>query len=174
MRKKRKLIEGAKYHVTARANRGELILYAPKIKKLFLDVLKRAKKKYKFTITTFCIMGNHIHLMIQPLKTESLSRIMQWILATFAINYNKLFGLIGHVWYDRFHSTIIYNFMQYVRTFLYIGENPVKAEIVNYSWQYKYGGIYSLKKGMYEILEPPEISLKLLFPEICLKKILNI
>ena len=56
-----------------------------------------------------------------------------WILATFAINYNKLFGLIGHVWYDRFHSTIIYNFMQYVRTFLYIGENPVKAKIVNYA-----------------------------------------
>ncbi len=92
MRKKRKLIEGAKYHITARANRSELILNAPKMKGLFLNILKRAKKKYKFSITNFCIMGNHIHLMIQPLKPESLSRIMQWILATFAINYNKLFG----------------------------------------------------------------------------------
>ncbi len=173
MRKKRKLIEGAKYHVTARINRSEFILNAPKIKELFLDILKRAKKKYKFIVTNFCIMGNHIHLMIQPLKHMSLSHIMQWILSTFAINYNKLFRLIGHVWYDRFHSTIMYNFMHYVRTFLYIGENPVKAKIVNSAMQYKYGGIYNLHKGIYEILEPPENSLKLLFPEICLMKITN-
>jgi len=63
--------------------------------------------------------------------------------------------------------------LQYVRAFLYIGENPVKAEIVNSAEQYKYGGIHNLQKGMYEILEPPEISLKLLFPEICLIMIPN-
>ncbi len=68
----------------------------------------------------------------------------------------------------------MHNFMQYVRTFLYIGENPVKAEIVNSASQYKYGGIHNLQKGMYEILEPPENALKLLFPEICLKRIQNI
>ncbi len=173
MRKKRKLIKGAKYHVTARTNRSEFILNTTKNKELFLNIVKRAKKKYKFAITNFCIMGNHIHLMIQPLKTDSLSRIIQWILGTFAVNYNKLYGLIGHVWYDRFHSTIMYNFMQYIRTFLYIEENPVKAKIVNCARQYKYGGIHNLQKGMYEILEPPGNSLKMLFPEICLIKIPN-
>jgi hypothetical protein len=75
--------------------------------------------------------------------------------------------LIGHVWYDRFHSTIIYNFLQYVRTFLYIGENPVKANIVSKSVEYKYGGMFHLKRGLYEILAPPEDSLKIMFPDIC-------
>lgn len=171
MRKRRILKNGATYHVTARANRGELILKSEKIKKLFDSILKRAKKKYKFVIKNYCIMNNHIHLMILPLKNENLSRIMQWILATFAINYNKIFQFSGHVWYDRFHSKIINSFMQFIRTFLYISENPVKANIVKYSNQYEHGGIYHFYKGLYEIIEPPEIALKLVFPKISLKAI---
>ena len=174
MRKPRKLAHGAIYHVTARANRGELILNSPKIKNLFIKIIKRSKKKYNFALTTFCVMGNHIHLMIQPHKKESLSRIMQWILATFAINYNNIFNLLGHVWYDRFHSTIISCFRQYIRTFEYIAENPVKAEIVKDTRMYEFGGIWYLQKGLYEILEPPDLLLKLLFPQQCLKQLLPI
>jgi hypothetical protein len=118
-------------------------------------------------------MNNHIHLMIKPLENEVLSKIMQWILATFAINYNRLLKIHGHVWYDRFHSTVIYNFLQYVRTFMYIGENPVKAKIVKYPEEYEYGGIYHLDKGMYEILNPPDSLLQLLFVNICVEKLIN-
>jgi REP element-mobilizing transposase RayT len=85
MRKARKVVQGAHYHVTARANRREFILNSPEMKELFLTVLKRAKGKYKFKLTTFCIMGNHIHFMMKPDENENLSRIMQWILAAFAV-----------------------------------------------------------------------------------------
>jgi putative transposase len=173
MRKPRKLVEGARYHVTARANRSERILNSAEIKNLFMEIIKRSKKKYKYALTTFCIMGNHVHLMIQPLKNESLSRIMQWILATFAINYNRLFNITGHVWYDRFHSTVINSLQQYLKTFEYITKNPVKAAIVQDARDYEYGGIWHLRKGIYELLEPPEIVLILNFPELCLEKIGN-
>jgi len=169
MRKPRSLVQGARYHVTARANRRELILNSIGIKKLFMKTIKRAKKKYKFALTTFCIMGNHIHLMIQPLNNESLSIIMQWILATFAINYNNIFNFVGHVWYDRFHSSIIKSFRQYIETFIYIADNPVKAKIVQNAELYQFGGIWYLQKGLYEVLEPPDISLKLIFPRKCLQ-----
>jgi putative transposase len=171
MRKPRKLIDGATYHVTSRINRGELLFSNANIKELLLKTLLRARKKHRFTLTNFCIMNNHIHFMIHPLKNEILSKIMQWILATFAINYNKQLKISGHVWYDRFHSTVINSLLQFIRTFLYIGENPVKANLVNHANQYEYGGIYHMIKGMYEIIEPPEILLKLLFPEYSLKAI---
>ncbi|MBN1699859.1 MAG: transposase [Spirochaetales bacterium] len=173
MRKPRKLVDGAKYHVTARANRQEFILQSALIKNLFLNIIKRAKKKYKFNLTTFCIMGNHVHLMIQPLKNECLSRIMQWILSTFALNYNNTFDIKGHVWYDRFHSTVINSLGQYLHTFIYITENPVKAELVHDPGKYKYGGIWHLKRGIYDILEPPELLLLLRFPELCLTGLSN-
>ena len=100
------------------------------IKEMFMDVLRRAKRKHHFLIKNFCIMNNHIHFILKPLQGESLSKIMQWILGVFAQKYNKIFGLSGHVWSDRFKSKIIISFKQYLNTFIYIANNPVKAGIV--------------------------------------------
>ncbi len=102
MRQARLLIIGASYHVTAQANRKEFIFQPDIIKDLFLEVLASAKKKYDFKIINFCIMSNHIHLMIKPLKKSCLSDIMQWVLGNFAVKFNKIYGIHGHVWYDRF------------------------------------------------------------------------
>ena len=66
MRKNRQLLEGAEYHVTARINRGENIFLAREDRELFMSILKRAKKKFNFSLKNFCIMGNHIHLLIKP------------------------------------------------------------------------------------------------------------
>jgi putative transposase len=108
MRRARQLKEGAKYHVMAHAHRREMVLESKELKEMFLEVVRRARKRYKFLIYNFCIMGNHFHFILKPLEDESLSRIMQWILSVFAIKYNKAFNFIGHVWYDRFKSVSTY------------------------------------------------------------------
>lgn len=147
MRRPRKLIEGYEYHVIARANRQEFILESDEIKEMFLQVLERAKQKYRFTVRNFCIMSNHVHLIIKPGKKESLSRIMQWILSVFALAFNRRFGYKGHVWYDRFKSKIIANFRQFVATFRYIAENPVRAGMVTRPEAYRYGGVRHIRDG---------------------------
>ena len=157
MRKRRILEPGAEYHVIARANRGEFILESRKIKDLFLEILCRAKKRYKFQIRNFCIMSSHIHLIIKPGKNENLSKIIQWILSVFAVKYNKIFHIFGHVWYDRFSSFILNTFQKLAQTFIYICENPVKAGIVRKSWEYPYSGIYYLRRKMYFYVEQPDI-----------------
>ena len=91
MRKPRILQEGATYHVTAKINRGEHIFESDEIKSLFMDIVKRAKKKYKFSIKNFVIMGNHIHFLVEP--KDCLSKVMQWILSVFAVYYNKMHKL---------------------------------------------------------------------------------
>ena len=64
MRKLRQLRKRAHYHVIARTNRRELIMEDKEFKSLFLSVMKEAKKKYDFKVINFCIMGNHVHLII--------------------------------------------------------------------------------------------------------------
>jgi putative transposase len=164
MRKPRELRHNASYHVISRANRKEMILNSDDVKEMFLEVLRRAQKKYKFVIKNFCIMGNHYHLIIKPLENESLSKIMQWILSTFALKFNRLFGLTGHVWNDRFISKIIYSYLQYLKTFLYIANNPVRARITEWPGDYPYNGITFLQKGILDILErPPNDFLRLVW-----------
>jgi putative transposase len=165
MRKPRDLREGARYHVTARANRKEMILETGPIKELFLSVIKRARLKYRFRIENFCIMGNHFHFVIRPARGESLSAIMRWILSVFAMAYNKVRNFTGHVWGSRFFSRIISGLRELVQVFDYIDENPVKADQVGDRREWRYGGLWHDRTGCREIVEEPEDWQALLFPE---------
>lgn len=162
MRRPRFIVAGAEYHVVARANRGEFIFRTDQIKGLFLRIVKRAKKKYAFSIRNFCIMSNHIHFLIKPGQDESLSRIMQWILSVFAQAFNRIFGFKGHVWYDRFRSVVIGSLRQFIATFLYITENPVAAGIVENENEYHYSGVRHIRDGDFSIVDPPDARVSLL------------
>jgi len=155
MRKTRYLIQGALYHVTARANRKELVLQPSQIKVLFLEVLSRARRRFKFTLDNFCIMGNHIHLLIRPGKECSLSRLMQWVLSVFARAYNRLHGLVGHVWGERFFSVIVAGFRSFLEAFNYIDENPVAAGLVNREAEWPFCGLWHHRTGDTSIADPP-------------------
>ena len=164
MRKPRELQEQAKYHVTARANRKETILDRSRIKAIFLEVVARAKRRYAFRIDNFTVMGNHFHLIIQPGEGVSLSRIMQWILSVFAQTYNRLHGLTGHVWGERFFSRIIRSLGEYLITSDYIDENPMRAGFVGFSGDWEYGGLFFRRRGIRQIIDPLPEGLALLLP----------
>jgi len=154
MRRNRILQEGAEYHVTAKINRGEKIFLNPEDRKLFMDVLTRAKKKFNFSLKNFCIMGNHVHLLIKPGQNESLSKIMQWLLGVFAQLWNKKHNLSGHLWGDRFFSRIILGILDFLKVFQYIDNNPVIAGIVNQPGQWEYGGLWHHKNQIFGIVDP--------------------
>lgn len=160
MRKARIIQQGATYHVVAKSNRGEFILNSDEMKEMFICIVENAKKKYRFKLKHYCIMNNHIHLLIEPAPGTDLSKLMQWILSVFAIRFNKMFGQNGHVWYDRFKSKIIRSFQQFVNTFQYISENPLKAGICLNIRNYAYSGLYELKRNRFRLLDPLENWLK--------------
>ncbi len=153
MRKNRSLLEGAEYHVTARINRGEMIFLNQGDRDLFMETLKRAKKKFIFSLKNFCVMGNHVHFLIKPGPGVSLSKIMQWLLGVFAQLWNKRHGLSGHLWGDRFFSRIISGILDFLRVFSYIDQNPVAAGLVDYSEQWEYGGAWYQKNRINDIIE---------------------
>lgn len=156
--------KGAVYHVTAKANRGEMILDEKGMKDLFLRVLARARGKYRFRVENFCVMGNHIHMMIRPGDGESLSRIMQWILGVFAIAFNRLHGYTGHVWGCRFFSRIMTGFQQFIKVFEYIDNNPVEANRVEIAMNWLHGGLWHHRHGIPGIVDELEQFTSLAFP----------
>ncbi len=119
-------------------------------------------------------MSNHVHFILKPLKGDNLSAIIQWILGVFAQKYNRTFELHGHVWYDRFKSKIIIDFRQYLHTFIYISNNPVKAGMVGSPVDFPFGGIYHLQKGIFDLMErPPNRVLRVLWAELHNRKHFN-
>lgn len=130
-----------------------------------MSILERAKKKFVFSLKNFCIMGNHVHLLIKPGPGVSLSKIMQWILGVFAQLWNKKHNLSGHLWGDRFFSRIILGILDFLRVFLYIDYNPVIAGLVTQPEQWMYGGLWHHKKGLIDIIEPLEPEILEYFPD---------
>ena len=101
-------------------------------------------------------MSNHIHLLIEPSPGTNLSRLMQWILSAFALKFNRIFGYHGHVWYDRFKSTIVRSLKQFIRTFVYISENPVKALLCRHPAEYAFSGLKYICEKKYSLIDPPD------------------
>jgi len=122
---------------------------------MYLAVIRAAKQRYDFLLENFCIMGNHVHLVIKPLHNECLSRIMQWISSVFAIRYNKANGLSGHVWGERFFSSALCRIADYLRAFVYINLNPVRATLCSDPMDWPYCGAFHYKVKRYDILSEP-------------------
>ena len=139
VRKPRVLVPGARYHVTARTNHQEMLFRPAATKQLFLSVVRRAKTKFAFRLENFCIMENHVHIIIQPLNGHSLSRILQWILGVFASAWNRSHQLTGHFWGARFFSKVIQNLSEYLQTFQYIDANPVTAGLAHRPVDWPFG-----------------------------------
>lgn len=130
-----------------------MILADRGMKDLFLKVLARARTRYRFRIENFCVMGNHIHLMIRPRERESLSRIMQWILSVFAMAFNRVHGYTGHVWGCRFFSRIMASFQHFAKVFEYIDNNPVEANQVESVGSWLHGGLWHHRHGIRGIVD---------------------
>jgi len=164
MRKNRMLVPGAYYHVSTRVNRGEMIFNSRVMKQLFLRVLQEAKAKYSFRLENFCIMGNHFHLLIRPANKANLSRIMQWVNSVFALRFNRMLGFTGHVWGERFFSVVLFSLADFLRTFIYIDNNPAAAGLQAGSANYEFAGRAHEHEGWHTIVDVPDLLRRLLFP----------
>jgi putative transposase len=164
MRKPRFLIEGGRYHVIARTNHKEKLLQTPRIKELFISIIRRGKKRHAFSIESFCIMDTHVHFIIRPGKGESLSRIMQWILGVFAMAYNRYRGWTGHFWGGRFFSSLIRSFESFSSVFQYIQMNPVKALLVRNPCDWEFSYLWHSRHGRSDIIEKPPQWLLMRYP----------
>jgi putative transposase len=167
MRKARKLQEGGRYHVVARTNRKALDLDSTAMKDLFLATVVRAKKKYDFRVENFCIMGNHFHMVIQPLNSASLSAIMRWIMSVFAMAWNRIHHQTGHLWGGRFFSRLITNLAELLQVFRYIEDNPIKACLVERADDWRHGGLWHFRRGVRGKVDQLPKSLELLLPGYC-------
>jgi REP element-mobilizing transposase RayT len=153
MGRRRVLKQFAMYEVSSCVVREIKDLSPESIKKMFLDVINRAKKKYKFSIINFVVMNNFFNFILEPLEDESLSRIMQWIKSVFAMKYNKMHNYSGAFWKCRFKSKIIDDIKQ---AFNQVSNIPVKLGIVNESKDFKFGGLYFILRKIFDIVDEPE------------------
>jgi len=85
-------------------------------------------KRDKFVeIFAFCLMPNHLHLLLKQLKDEGISRFMQKIGGGYAGYFNRKYKRRGHLFQDRFTAVHIENDNQLRNVFVYVHTNPIAS-----------------------------------------------
>ena len=72
---------------------------------LYLDLLKNNCAEERLSIWAYCLMPNHIHLIVMPERETAMAQAMARINADFARYHNLRERSCGHVWQARYHST---------------------------------------------------------------------
>ena len=136
MRKKRHISETGVYHVVMRGINKQTIFEAELDYLQYLALLSYYKIIYHYEVYAYCLMSNHVHLLI---KTEaSLSEIIKSLSISYAYWYNHRYNRVGHLFQGRFLSESVNSDVYFKNVLRYIHQNPVYASIVNEPSLYKW------------------------------------
>ena len=136
-RAKRVCFPGMVYHVYNRGNNRQAIFLEPDDQRHFLSCLYHYKKKYEFQLFAFCLMTNHVHLLIR-VGNRSVSKIMQSVAVGYSRWFNYKYKTSGHVWQGRFGSSVVGDDEYLLTAMQYIEQNPIRAGIVKDAGEYLY------------------------------------
>ena len=86
----------------------------------------------------YCLMSNHIHLLLEIGEGAQLPKFMQFVLQGYARWYGKRQRYSGHVWQGRYKSPLVEKESYYLEAGRYIERNPLRAKLVtdlnDYAW----------------------------------------
>ena len=137
-RQPRLVIVGYPHHIILRGNNRSAIFYNDKDKRFFIKYLKEAKEKTGSKIYAYCLMGNHVHLLIEPSTEDGLADMMQLAGIRYAQYINRTYKRTGTLWEGRFRSSVVSNDEYLLTCGKYIELNPVRAKMVkkpqDYLW----------------------------------------
>lgn len=119
----RKKDKNKPHHIMSRSIPELYLFRCNKDKECYLTLMKKAAQIHRITIIAYCLMDNHVHLLVHPYG-GNISKFMKNINNTYAKYYNRTYGRRGHLYGDRFKNIIIKDEVHLLRTTTYIHNNP--------------------------------------------------
>ena len=136
-RRARKKSESGIYHIMMRGINRQSIFEDEEDYEKFIETIGRYKEKCGYEIFAYCLMGNHVHLLLKVGK-EPLEQIMRRICGSYVYWYNWKYQRVGNLFQDRFKSEAVENDAYFLVVQRYIHQNPIKAGLVNRIEQYRW------------------------------------
>ncbi len=136
-RQARKRSKTGIYHIMLRGINQQQIFEDSEDCEKFLQILKDCKVISEYKLFAYCLMGNHIHLLIQEVS-EQIEQVMKRVTTRFVYWYNIKYQRIGHLFQDRFKSETVENEAYFMTVVRYIHQNPIKAGLCKNVGDYEY------------------------------------
>ena len=129
-RQARKKSKSNIYHSILRGINWQIIFEDSEDYTRFIETLDRYKAVSGHKVFAYCLMSNHIHILIKEEKEEP-DLIMKRIACNYVYWYNSKYYRNGHLFQDRFRSEPVETDEYFLTVLRYIHQNPIKAKLVD-------------------------------------------
>ncbi len=105
----------------------------------------------------YCLMTNHVHLLISPETAEAGKALMKALGQHYAQYFNRTYGRTGPLWDGRYRSCVAESARYVIACYRYIELNPVRAGIVNHPARYRWSSYGANAEGHDDGLATPHV-----------------
>jgi len=142
----RVVIPGVPHHVTQRGNRREPTFFEDGDYQLYLDLLADAARAARVEIWSYCLMPNHVHLVVTPSDEDGLWRTFRKVHRHYTGYINARFRTTGHLWQGRYGSVAM-DEGHLIAALRYVALNPVRARLTTRAGDWPWSSTRALLAG---------------------------
>ncbi len=137
-RRARMYLPGHPYHIVQRGNNREVCFVEPENYQYYLELWKENARRYGVAVHAYCLMTNHVHFLVTPEHTDSISRATSVIGSRYAWYFNKTYKRTGTAWEGRHKSSLVQSDRYFLTCCRYIEMNPIVAGMVRKPEEYRW------------------------------------
>ncbi len=135
-RRARLVVPGIPWHIIQRGNNRSACFYADEDYHRYLDTLNEQAQKFECLIHAYCLMTNHVHLLLTPMHENSAALLMKHLGQRYVQYINRRYQRSGTLWEGRFKSCLTQSEEYVLACYRYIELNPVRANMVEHPADY--------------------------------------
>jgi putative transposase len=133
----RVVVPGVAHHVTQRGNRLEDVFFTGADRNRYLQLLHDYSVDHGLETLGYCVLSNHLHLVVVPEREDSLARVLKPVNLRYAQYINRRKGWCGRVWQERFYSCPM-DERHCLVAMRYVEQNPVRAGLTRMAEDYRW------------------------------------
>lgn len=133
----RVIVPGVAHHVTQRGNRGEKVFFSEADRLRYLELLQEYADKHRLQILAYCLMDNHVHLVVVPETLTALAAALKPVHLRYAQHVNWTHNQTGRLWQGRFFSCPL-DEAHCLAAIRYVERNPVRAGLAREAEAYPF------------------------------------
>lgn len=125
------------HHVTQRGNRRGTVFFCDDDRRAYLALLRDYAARHTVEVLAYCLMSNHVHLVVVPRSPDGLHRLLKPLHMQHAQRVNRAYGWKGHLWQGRYFSSPLDEVYLWA-AIRYVERNPVRAGVTDRAEEYQW------------------------------------
>jgi putative transposase len=134
----RTILPGTALHIRQRGNNRMDCFHAADDRRRYLFLLQELAAHFDCQVHAYCLMTNHVHLLVTPLSAEACAGMMRELGRRYTCYFNRRYLRTGTLWEGRFRSCLVETARYVIACYRYIELNPVRPgmadEPATYPW----------------------------------------